>query len=146
MDKQILQNHIDNNLSIRQIAQSTGKSYTTVKYWLKKHELTTNHSQFAKKYNTEQERLTARRKQLVNSVTKRRKKLKEMSVEYLGGKCSKCGYNKCIAALEFHHLGGKDFGIAQSGHTRSWSKVKTELDKCVLLCSNCHREEHHLNN
>jgi hypothetical protein len=67
-----------------------------------------------------------------------------MSVEYKGGKCSSCGYNKCIAALEFHHLdpSKKDFSISSSGNTRSWNKVKEELDKCVLLCSNCHREVH----
>lgn len=75
---------------------------------------------------------------------KARKKLKEMSVDYKGGKCERCGYTKCIQALEFHHLDPtqKDFGIAASGKTRSWDKIKIELDKCVMLCSNCHREEH----
>jgi len=46
--------------------------------------------------------------------------------------------------LEFHHLktNEKDFGISQKGYTRSWVKVKKELDKCVMLCANCHREIH----
>jgi 5-methylcytosine-specific restriction endonuclease McrA len=77
-------------------------------------------------------------------VQRRRDKLKILSVEYLGGKCSICGYNKCLAALEFHHLdpSQKDFGISHAGATRSFEKIKKELDKCVLLCANCHREVH----
>ena len=76
------------------------------------------------------------------AVTERRRKLKKMSIEYLGGQCQVCGYNACVAALEFHHTHGRDFGIAASGHTKSWSKVKKELERCILLCSNCHRETH----
>lgn len=79
------------------------------------------------------------------SVQKRRLKIKLMSIKYKGGKCIKCGYNKCIAALEFHHLDSniKDFGISSKGYTKSWEKVKIELDKCELVCSNCHMEIHH---
>ena len=75
---------------------------------------------------------------------KKRKELKTRSIEYKGGCCENCGYSKCIDALEFHHVDAtqKDFGIAASGITRSWDKMKIELDKCILLCSNCHREIH----
>jgi len=78
------------------------------------------------------------------SVQKRRLKIKLMSIKYKGGKCVKCGYDKCVAALEFHHLDStiKDFGIGSKGYTRSWEKVKIELDKCELVCSNCHMEIH----
>lgn len=78
------------------------------------------------------------------AVQRRRDKLKILCVEYLGGSCEHCGYNKCFAALEFHHIDPdqKDFGIGQKGYTRSFEKVKIELDKCILLCANCHREEH----
>lgn len=81
---------------------------------------------------------------LSEAVKRRRAKIKILSIEYLGGKCQTCGYDKCVSALEFHHIDGseKDFGISENGLTRSFEKVKTELDKCVLLCSNCHREEH----
>ena len=46
--------------------------------------------------------------------------------------------------MEFHHLDpkGKDFGISDKGYTRSWQKVKEELDKCIMICANCHREIH----
>lgn len=75
----------------------------------------------------------------VEATQKRRNKVKEMAVEYKGGKCS-----VCADALEFHHLdpSQKDFGISSKGYTRSWDKVKEELDKCILVCSNCHREIH----
>ena len=69
--------------------------------------------------------------------------MKVKAVEYKGGRCEKCGYDKNIAAMEFHHKNPleKDFGIG-SGCTMGWIKLKRELDKCSLLCANCHREEH----
>ena len=67
-----------------------------------------------------------------------------MAVAYKGGKCNRCGYNRCIEALEFHHENPsqKDFNISSKGYTRSWERVQKELDKCVMLCANCHRELH----
>lgn len=68
--------------------------------------------------------------------------MKQKAVDYLGGKCKECGYNKCIYALEFHHLGNKEYAptkMFQKG--LSWDKIKKEIDKCELLCANCHREK-----
>jgi 5-methylcytosine-specific restriction endonuclease McrA len=64
-------------------------------------------------------------------------------VEYLGGCCSACGYDKCLNALEFHHINPdeKEFSISKSS-SLTLDAIKSELDKCVLLCSNCHREVH----
>lgn len=85
-----------------------------------------------------------RRTYLIEAVKKRRKKVRQMAVEFKGGKCQRCGYNRCIDALEFHHLESskKDFGISDKGYTRSWKKIQAELDKCQLVCANCHRELH----
>lgn len=79
------------------------------------------------------------------SVQRRREKLKILAIEYKGGCCERCGYNKCVRALEFHHTdpSQKDFGIGAEGQTRSFERIKAELDKCILVCSNCHREIHH---
>ena len=68
--------------------------------------------------------------------------VKQRVVDYKGGKCQVCGYNKCITALEFHHLdpSKKDFTI--SGGTKSFEKLKPEIDKCICVCANCHREIH----
>jgi predicted DNA-binding protein YlxM (UPF0122 family) len=80
----------------------------------------------------------------VKAVNKRRRKIKEMAIAYKGGVCQECGYDKCNSALEFHHLdpNEKDFNISKNGHSRSWKRVKDELDKCILVCSNCHKEIH----
>ncbi len=92
----------------------------------------------------EKRKYADRREYLIYAVQKRRKNVREMAIKYKGAKCSKCGYNKCSEALEFHHVNsnGKDFGISDKGYTRSWDKIKEELDKCILLCANCHREIH----
>jgi len=78
------------------------------------------------------------------AVNKRRKQLKVEAVNYLGGACLDCDYSKTISALEFHHVDPhqKEFGISTSGGTKSLERLKVELDKCILLCANCHREEH----
>lgn len=81
---------------------------------------------------------------LKQAVTKRRRKLKEMLVEYKGGKCIVCGYYKTPWALDLHHVdpSKKDFSLSVRGLTRSWEVLKNEADKCIILCANCHREIH----
>lgn len=80
----------------------------------------------------------------IAAVIKRRRKLKELSVQFKGGKCIFCGYSKYSGALELHHKdpASKDFSLSVRGLTRSWERIKEELEKCVLVCSNCHREIH----
>lgn len=69
---------------------------------------------------------------------------KKKCIEYLGGKCKLCGYNKCDKALDFHHVNPKekDFNIGQNNTKYRFEQLKLELDKCVLLCRNCHAEVH----
>ncbi len=83
-----------------------------------------------------------RREELIIAVAKRRRKIKVMSIEYKGGKCQICAYDKYQGALDLHHINPatKSFGIADKGYTRSWERVRAELDKCILVCANCHRE------
>jgi len=72
--------------------------------------------------------------------------IKQRCVDYKGGECQICGYNKCLAALEFHHIEShdKDFTISfASSSLKNMEEIKKELDKCILLCANCHRESHH---
>ncbi len=85
-----------------------------------------------------------RRDYIIKAVAKRRNAIRAMAIKYLGGRCLVCGYHKCQASLDFHHLDekSKSFGLSQDGLTRSWEKTKLELQKCVLLCANCHRELH----
>jgi predicted HNH restriction endonuclease len=76
------------------------------------------------------------------AAARRRKDLRDQAVAYLGGKCSICGYDTCTAGFDFHHIDPleKDFTI--SNRMTSWAAIKSELDKCVLLCCRCHREVH----
>lgn len=79
------------------------------------------------------------------SVIRTQKRNKLRAIEYLGGKCSLCGYSKCSAALDFHHLEPllKEHDPSHVVRCWSWEKAKSELDKCILVCSNCHREIHY---
>ena len=72
-----------------------------------------------------------------------RRSMKLQAIKLLGGKCSICGYNKCVDALEFHHTNPeiKEFKLG-SGNTMSWKEYKNEALKCILVCSNCHKEIH----
>lgn len=89
----------------------------------------------------EKRKYADRREELIKAVAKRRRKIKLMAIDYKGGKCAICGYNKYPGALDLHHISGqKSFNIGHKGYTRSWERTKQELDKCILVCANCHRE------
>lgn len=76
-------------------------------------------------------------------VKRRRRHLKMLAVAIKGGRCERCGYNRSIHALTFHHKdpANKDFTLSNNAN-RSWSKNKKELEGCAMLCLNCHQEVH----
>lgn len=57
--------------------------------------------------------------------------------------CQLCGYDRCLTALDLHHLdpSSKEFNLSGNS-TRKWASIVQELRKCVLLCRNCHQEVH----
>lgn len=76
---------------------------------------------------------------------------KIQAIKDKGGKCSTCGYNKNLSSLVFHHLDPtkKDIHLdARTLANNSIDIINKELDKCILLCHNCHHELHnpHLDN
>ena len=81
-------------------------------------------------------------KKSAERVSSTRRKNVAILKEEAGNCCSICGYNKCIAALDFHHLDPtvKEGGII--GSTLSLKKQREEAKKCILVCANCHRELH----
>lgn len=81
-----------------------------------------------------------------SAVQRRRRKIKQMAIEYKGGECFYCGYKKSLSALQFHHVNPKkkDFAIGAVKQSKSWETIKKELDKCLLVCANCHFELHEL--
>jgi len=77
-------------------------------------------------------------------ISEHRRRRKKALVEYKGGKCERCGYDRYIGALGFHHIdpSTKSFSLSSSGTTKSWERDKAEVDKCILVCYNCHLEIH----
>jgi hypothetical protein len=75
-------------------------------------------------------------------VARRRRTVKRILVDEAGGRCAICGYDRCIAALEFHHLDPleKRIGVSAFGVAHALDKLRAEATKCVLVCSNCHVE------
>ena len=73
-----------------------------------------------------------------------RQRIKQWALEYKGNKCEICGYNKCSEALDFHHtdMSQKEFNLSDRDLICDWSQIRSELDKCMLVCANCHREIH----
>jgi hypothetical protein len=73
---------------------------------------------------------------------RRRRKLK--AIAHMHSTCYACGRGGPPALFEFHHWNAdeKEFGLSESGISRSWARVVAELTKCVMLCANCHREVH----
>ena len=156
MNKNVLEQLIKKNKSISQIADELNYSRTNVVYWLKKYGLSTSLNRYNKidvhkchvcgendqtKFYGKKKSKCKRCQAQYNTEHGRRNKRK--AIEYKGGKCNKCGYNKCINALDFHH---RDPTIKDKNwdriRARNWDKIVKEIDKCDLLCSNCHRELH----
>jgi len=78
------------------------------------------------------------REQTNNAHRKRKRMIKQKIVDMLGGKCQRCGYARCLAALEFHH---KDPTVKE--HSLEMNKrelVNFDPNKYELVCANCHRE------
>lgn len=76
-------------------------------------------------------------------ATRYRNRQKQKAVEFFGGKCQICGYNKSLAALTFHHIDpSKKEWSPSRVMSYKWEIVIKELEKCMLLCHNCHQELH----
>ena len=69
---------------------------------------------------------------------------KARAIKLMGGRCSGCSSVVPDPLFEFHHWDAreKEFGISRDGMTRPWEAITAELQKCVMLCANCHREIH----
>lgn len=160
MKKETLVEYINQGFSTWKMAELLNVTQPSVRYWLKKYKLKTravmcndNKQKYCPKCesikNTSEFYISTKSSSyckscIVLNLAEKRRLSKKKAVEYLGGKCLKCGYNKCLSALEFHHLDPSKKDPEYYSLKVNFSKLKSELDKCVLLCANCHREEHDL--
>ena len=144
-DKKKLEDFIDNGLSQRQIANELGLVQSAIGYQLKKYGLKTKNARTIDKYSTRAESKQAKRKRDIIHVQNRRRKQKEKAILYKGGKCVQCGYMKSNRVLSFHHINPSD-KIMELTSTNiagnKWETILRELDKCILVCANCHMEIH----
>jgi transposase len=163
---------VERGATLKEIADELHRSPRTVWHWLKHHGLSTKNGRGRRATFSDAEIAEAVRNGtrtlvgtcqrhgrtefvLVGSANhprckrcraeaemRRRRKVKRILVDEAGGACVVCGYERCVAALQFHHLDRdrKSFGLAQRGITRSIEEVRKEAQKCLLVCSNCHAE------
>jgi hypothetical protein len=138
--KETLQKFIEDKLSTYQVAAKLGCSPSNIRYLIHKYGLHPSFGPHGKGRRTRLPEEHAAR--VVEYVVAHRRRLKDRAIEYKGGRCQLCSYAKCNGALEFHHVNKatKRFGLAKNGRIRSWTLIRAELDKCILICSNCHRE------
>jgi transposase len=152
---------IAGGMSLAEIAEATGLSKTTVRHWLRAYGLKTQRARRRVADDGRQVELellcprhgltTFKRRSTggyrcarcrAEAVVRRRRKVKRLLVTEAGGCCKLCGYDRCVGALEFHHIvpSDKRFSLSHRGVTRSLEKARAEASKCALLCANCHAE------
>jgi transposase len=165
IDEEHLRRLVARGLSIRQLAGELGVSYSTVRYWLRRHGVT---NRATERIGQMREARAAGQREIERTCAKhgttkfilegrdyyrcarcraehvagRRRKIKQQLVSEAGGRCQICGYDKSVAALHFHHVdpAEKAFGLSGNGATRSIKRARAEAAKCVVLCANCHAE------
>lgn len=145
MEKEIIKEYVEQGLNNSEIAELIGCHRTTVpkkmeKYGIVREELNYTNCKLCKKDLGENERNRSKCQSCATRI--RRYRTKTAAVKYKGGKCERCGWTGPIAAFEFHHIDdNKEFAVGACAN-KKWEVVKKEVDKCELLCSNCHRIEH----
>ncbi len=139
----------DAGKSIREIAALLGCSYTNIRYWLKKLGLQTKQPQRLKAPICEHKEAVfySSRKRIctkcINSISVENTRTKRKRAHtYMGGCCKLCGFKETYA-LDLHHVdpSTKDPTFPR-WKSWCWHRIETELQKCVLLCRNCHAGVH----
>jgi transposase len=163
IERGVLQELVDEDLPLRAIAERLGRSMSTVGYWMRRYGLKTRRAQLQSMPLETRPRHIERActthgvttfgqtgsgrhyrclQCRAERVAQRRRDVKATLVGEAGGRCQVCGYERCIGALQFHHIDPREkrFHIALGGVARSLERARSEARKCVLLCANCHAE------
>jgi hypothetical protein len=160
-DEDVLQELAASGATLREMAEAIDRSISTVRYWLDRWQIERTgrvgkvdlavappiRELRCKRHGLTRFKLEGRgyyrcMRCRQERVTDWRRRTKLLLVEDAGGRCILCGYDRCVAALHFHHLdpAQKKFALSRNGVTRSRAEARLEADKCVLLCANCHAE------
>lgn len=164
IDEARLRGLVEEHRSVREIAAVVERSPATVRHWLGRYGI---ESPMARRRNEGALALAAQANEAVLTcpvhgptrhvrrrgglrcvacrtvaVSQRRRRIKQILLDEAGGACVLCGYDRCVAALHFHHLdpNTKRFAVGATGVTRSLAAARAEASKCVVLCANCHAE------
>lgn len=168
LDRDRLERLIKEGLTIAEIAAAVDRSKGTVRHWLGRYGLKTQHRRGRR---SDAERQSARdiglltmmldchihhramfvldgqghyrcRRCRAEAVTRRRRRVKRILVAEAGGACQRCGYDRYPGALAFHHLdpATKRLMVSAAGFGLGIDTLRAEAGKCVLLCANCHAE------
>lgn len=166
IERERLEQLIGDGASLRDLAEVLGLSVSSVRRWLDRYGLETNHvgwrrqqTRHAREAGLKRITRNCRHHGMTDfvlegrgyyrcarcrgeAVTRWRRRAKRKLIAEAGGECILCGYDKNPRALHFHHLdpAEKHYVISRAGHTRAFSEVQEEARKCVLLCANCHAE------
>lgn len=160
IEKEQLEALVTEGLTLREISERLDRGASTIRYWMSRYGLKTIRRRRAraaedppraemrcKRHGRTKFALEGRgyyrcAKCRSEAVSKRRRMVKRKLVEEAGGRCSVCGYQRCLQALHFHHLDSttKAFHLGYQGHSRSLARSRAEARKCTLLCANCHAE------
>ena len=165
VDPQRLKELVEQGASIQEMSDEFGAGRSTIRYWLRKLGLETERatrlreSRAACQEGVRRTYFRCRKhghtafyarpeggfrcgRCSSEAVSKRRRSLKRKLVEEAGGRCALCGFDGHPAALQFHHLDPSPtaFHLSEGGLSRGIKQSRVEMEKCVLLCANCHAQ------
>jgi len=141
MEKKYLQKLIEQGNSSYSIAKITNKSQSTIMYFFKKYGIKTKRNSHKVCIRCGNKTIGGRKYCSCCRVTLQRFRYKLALINYKGGKCEECSITD-MYLLDFHHIDPKEKEFSISKGIKSWDKSKKEVEKCKLLCANCHRKYH----
>jgi hypothetical protein len=161
MQKSVLQPLVKQGFSLRRIAKLLDTSPTNVRYWIRKYGLKLRQKPFGPDYahpqahykcgrcgETDPAKFYGHKRRMCGPChnaynTKQGQDKRLRAVKELGGKCCVCGFDRYLCSLDLHHREPKSKDPKfRSIRGWSWERIAIELEKCILLCKNCHAAIH----